>query len=85
MLQRVMSRFFSKNFCLPVPKHSVEEPSEMFFRNVLVAEKFMDKRGRGVSRFSLENFLSRSAEKFRRGTLLCFTNLGYGKMLGISR
>ena len=30
----------------------------------------MDKRG-GVSRFSVEIFLSHSAEKFRSGTLLC--------------
>ena len=27
----------------------------------------MDKRGGGVSRFSVENFLSHSAEKVRRG------------------
>ena len=34
----------------------------------------MDKRGGGgVSRFSVENFLSHSVEKFRRETLLCFT------------
>ena len=32
----------------------------------------MDKRGGGVSRFTVENFLSQSAEKFRRGTFLCF-------------
>ena len=34
----------------------------------LVAKKFVDKKG-GVSRFSVETFLSQSAEKFRRGTL----------------
>ena len=28
---------------------------------------------RGKSRFSIENLLSRSTEKLRRGTLLCFT------------
>ena len=28
---------------------------------------------RGISRFSIENLLSHSTEKFRRGTLLCFT------------
>ena len=33
-----------------------------------VANKFMDKKG-GVSKFSVENFLSRSSKKFRRGTL----------------
>ena len=39
------------------------------FREFPVRKKFMDKQG-GVSRFSVENFLSRSAEKVRRGTLL---------------
>ena len=29
------------------------------------------RRRKGVSQFSVENFLSHSAEKFRRGTLLC--------------
>ena len=38
-------------------------------RKVLVAKKFMDKRGGGggVTRFSIENFLSHSSEKIRRG------------------
>ena len=50
----------------------------------------MDKRGGGVSSFPVENFLSHRAEKFRRGTLLCFTNFGYRKSLdkrgeGVSR
>ena len=36
------------------------------FRSVLVAKKFMDKRDGEVSRFSVENFLSHSAEKVRR-------------------
>ena len=39
------------------------------FRKFLVAKKFMDKREGEVSRFSFENFLSHSAEKFRRATL----------------
>ena len=33
-----------------------------------VANKFMDKKG-GSIKISFENFLSHSAEKFRRGTL----------------
>ena len=33
-------------------------------------ENFLDKRG-GISRFSVEKFLSHIAKKFRRGTLLC--------------
>ena len=40
------------------------------FRKFPVAKKFVDKRGGGVSRFSVENFLSRSAENFRPGTLV---------------
>ena len=37
------------------------------FRKFLVAKKFMnDKGGGGVSKISIENFLSHSAEKFRR-------------------
>ena len=47
-----------------------------------VAKKFMDKRwGEGVSQFSVENFLSHSAEKIRRATLQCVTNFGYRKIL----
>ena len=38
------------------------------FRKLLVAKKFMDDKGGGggVSKISVENFLSHSAEKFRR-------------------
>ena len=36
------------------------------FRIFLVAKNFMDKK-LGVSNISVENFLSRSAENFRRG------------------
>ena len=38
------------------------------FRKILVAKKFMDRKG-GVSQVSIENILSQSAEKNRRGTL----------------
>ncbi len=34
----------------------------MCFRKFLVAKKFMDKKGGGRSRFSVENFLSHSVE-----------------------
>ena len=41
------------------------------FRKNLVANNCKDKK-RGVkSHFSVENFLSHSTERFRRGTLLC--------------
>ena len=39
------------------------------FRKFPVAKKFMDKTGGGVSRASVENFLSQSTEKLRRGIL----------------
>ena len=39
------------------------------FRNFTVAKKLKDKRRGEVSRFSVETFLSDSAEKFRRGPL----------------
>ena len=39
------------------------------FRKFLVAKKFMDKGEEEVSRFSVESFLSHSAENCRRGTL----------------
>ena len=44
------------------------------FREIPVTKKIMDKRGGGIglSRLSVESiFLSQSAEKFRRGKLLC--------------
>ena len=34
-----------------------------------------------VSRFSVENYLSHSAEKFRRGNRSCFAIFGYRKSL----
>ncbi len=59
--------FPSKKFCLTVPKIFGAEPSVLCFRKFPVAKKFMDKRGGGVSSFSVGNVLSRSAEKFRWG------------------
>ena len=43
----------------------------LFFRKLPVAKKIFDKRGRGLSRFSVESFLSHNAENFGKGTLLC--------------
>ena len=39
------------------------------FRKSLMAKNFVDMREGEVSRFSVENFLSHSAEKFRSATL----------------
>ena len=50
------------------------------FRKLPEAKKFRDKRGGNVKIF-LQNFLSHSAENFRRVILQCFMNFGYRKML----
>ena len=52
--------------------------TRLCFRKFRVSKNFMLKRG--ISRFSIENLLSHSAEKFRRGTLQCVT-FGYRKFL----
>ena len=62
----------------------VEEPFCAVFQKIPFREKFMDKRG-GASTFSVEDFLSHSAENFRTGTPNYFTNFGCRKMLGINR
>ena len=59
------------NFRLTVPKKFVEE--RVCFRKFRVSKNFMPQRG--ISRFSIENLLSHSTEKLRRGTLLCFTKI----------
>ena len=57
-------------------------PSVLCFRKFPVVKKFMDKMGGGgVSRYSVEKFLSHSVEKFRRGILYCCINFGYRKSL----
>ena len=53
--------FFSKFFCLTLPKQFVDEPFCAVFQ-----QKFMDKNGGGVSGFSVEKFSSHSAEHFGR-------------------
>ena len=55
------------------------------FGNFPVDEKFMNNIGAGVSRFSVENFRSHTAENFCSGTPYCFSDFGYRKMLRINR
>ena len=70
--------FPSKIFCLTVPKFSVGTPLLLhYFR---VPKKFGEKGG-GVSRISVEIFLSHSAEIFRIGILYCCKNFGCRKIL----
>ena len=65
-----MSRFSVDLFCLKVPKFSFGKP---FSVSLISNRKSLDKRGGGVgvSRFSVEKFLSQSAENFCRGNLVC--------------
>ena len=53
------------------------------FRKSPVALKFMDKRAGGVSRISVENISSQSAEKIRRGTLLCCVSEKFWQQKGL--
>ena len=59
--------FPSKSVCLTVPKTLAGEPFRV--SQNLFTGKFYELEGVGVSRFSVEKFLSQSAEKFSRGTL----------------
>ena len=74
--------FTSKLFRLTVPKHFVEQLFCAVFQKISGSKNFMDKR-RGISRFSVENYLSHSGEIFRRGTISCFTKFRYRKSLWI--
>ena len=58
--------FPSRIFCLTVPKIFVVEP---FIVSLIAGTENVWIREGGVSRFSVEDFLSHSAEKFRSGTL----------------
>ena len=75
--------FLSKIFCLTVPKNFAGEPFSAVLQKFPVAKKFLDKGGGEVSGFSVENFLSHSAENFRRGIVYCCIDFGYRKSLWI--
>ena len=77
-----VSRFSVEKFVSQCRKISLGNP--LVLHSFRVSKNVRDER-RGDSRFSVENFLSHSAENFRRGTLSCFTSFGYRKMLGIYR
>ena len=58
------------------------------FREFPVAKKILDKKvGGGISSFSVEYFLSQSAETIRRGTILCCVseNMWWRKSLWLRR
>ena len=68
MRKRGMPRFSSENIFLTVLENL--GGTILCSRNFVVSNIFLDKRG-GLSRFSVRNFLSHSAEKFHSGTILC--------------
>ena len=70
--------FPSKIFCLTVPKKF--RRAILHCCNKFGYRKNLDERG-GVSRISVEKFLSHSAEKIRRAILHCCNNFGYRKSL----
>ena len=70
--------FPSKSFCPTVSKNSVGES----FNAALISD--IEKvwiRAEGVSRFSVQKFLTLSADFFRKGIFHCCINLGYRKSL----
>ena len=73
-------RFSSSFFCLPVRKYFVEQPFCAAFHKISGSENVYGSEG-GVSRVSVETFLSHSVETFRRGILYCCKNFGYRKSL----
>ena len=68
----------SKFFCLTVPKISA---GESFIAALISGTEKVWIRSGGVSRFSVEKFLSHSAEIFRRGVLYCCSTFGYRRCL----
>ena len=71
--------FLSKMFCLTVPKNSVGESCIVAL--ISGTKKVWKGGGGGVSRCSVEVFLSHTAENFRRGNLYCCINFGPGKFV----
>ena len=68
--------FPSKIFCLTMPKNFVGEPFRVSLTSGI--ENFGEEGGIKTLR---QNFLSHSAENFRRGILYCCINFGYRKNL----
>ena len=67
-----LSKLCVENFLSQVLQRFVEELFCAVFQKLLVAKTFMEEKwGGGVSKYSVENFLSHSTETFFRGTLLC--------------
>ena len=74
-----ISRFHVEFFCLKLLKFSVGESSIVAL--ISGTQKFWKGGGGGVSRCSVESFLSHIAENFRRGILYCCFNFAHRKSL----
>ena len=70
--------FASTILCLLVPKITV---GESFTVALFSGCEKIWIGGGGLSRFSVEKFISHSAETFRRGVLYCCISFGYRKTL----
>ena len=78
-----VSKFFSKIFGLKGPQNAVGEP---FSLPLMSGIGKVQMRGRGVlSSFSIENFLSHSAEKIPRATLYDINIFEYRKFFMLQR
>ena len=73
--------FSSTIFCHTVPKIYLRESFSVALNSGSEKVWIRVGGGEGVSRFSIENFLSHSAERLRRGTLFCYIFFGYLKGL----
>ena len=67
-----------KIFCFTVPKTFATESLYVVFHKTSGIEKGCGLERVGVSRFSVEKFLSYRSKKFCRGNLQCVTNFSYG-------
>ena len=65
-----VTRFLWKILCLTVPKNAVGEHFSLSLFSGI--EKVWMRGWGGVSRFSVGNFLSQSAEKILSATLVCY-------------
>ena len=66
-----------RHLCLTVPKISLGESFTV--ARISGIEKVWIREEGGVSKISVENFLSHSAENLRRGILYCCNSFGYRK------
>ena len=73
--ERKYQDFRRKFFVSQYRNISQRNPSMLCFGKFLAAKKFMAKRKGEVSRVSIEIFLSHSAGKNRKGTLLGFERI----------